>query len=233
MRCATCGNEVAEQNRFCSSCGAALRVSAIATVTTPPPRLLTVDSSDEGRFPAGSVLGERYRIIELLGRGGMGEVYRALDLKLQQTVALKFLPPAMARDTRLLERFRGEVRLARQVSHRNVCRVYDLGELDGEAFLSMEYIDGENLSSLLRRIGRLPEAKAGEFGRKLCAGLSAAHEKGVLHRDLKPSNVRIDGRGQLILMDFGLAALVGSVAGRDIRSCTPGYMAPSRKTAGK
>ena len=127
----------------------------------------------------------------------MGEVYRAADLKLEQQVALKCLPPATARDSRLLERFRGEVRIARQISHRNVCRVYDLGEIDGVSYISMEYVDGEDLASLLRRIGRLPGDKALEFARRLCAGLEAAHEKGVLHRDLKPANIMIDGQGQV------------------------------------
>src|SRR6516162_629289 len=184
---------------------------------------------DEGRFPAGTILGERYRILGLLGKGGMGEVYRAHDLKLEQQVALKFLPPAMARNSRLLERFRGEVRIARQISHRNVCRVYDLGEIDGAPFISMEYVDGEDLGSLLRRIGRLPGDKALEFARRLCAGLAAAHEKGVLHRDLKPANIMIDGRGQVLIMDFGLAAVAEAVKGGDIRSGTPAYMAPEQK----
>jgi serine/threonine-protein kinase len=184
---------------------------------------------DEGRFPAGTILGERYRILGLLGKGGMGEVYRAHDLKLEQQVALKFLPGAMARNSRLLERFRGEVRIARQISHRNVCRVYDLGEIDGAPFISMEYVDGEDLGSLLRRIGRLPGDKALEFARRLCAGLAAAHEKGVLHRDLKPANIMIDGRGQVLIMDFGLAAVADAVAEGDIRSGTPAYMAPEQK----
>ncbi|HEY6342294.1 MAG TPA: serine/threonine-protein kinase [Bryobacteraceae bacterium] len=184
---------------------------------------------DEGRFPAGMLLGERYKILGLLGRGGMGEVYRAHDLKLEQQVALKFLPSSAARDSRLLERFRGEVRIARQVSHRNVCRVYDLAEIDGASFISMEYVDGEDLGSLLRRIGRLPGDKAIEFARKLCAGLAAAHEKGILHRDLKPSNIMIDGRGQILVMDFGLAAAADAVRGGDIRSGTPAYMAPEQK----
>src|SRR6185369_9456584 len=114
--------------------------SAIPTVAMQERRTPSSSgSSDEGRFPAGTILGERYKILGLLGRGGMGEVYRAHDLKLEQQVALKFLPPATARDSRLLERFRGEVRIARQVSHRNVCRVYDLGEIDGAPYISMEY----------------------------------------------------------------------------------------------
>jgi serine/threonine-protein kinase len=164
----------------------------------------------------------------MLGKGGMGEVYRADDLVLDQQVALKFLPEAVAHNERALERFRNEVRIARQVSHPNVCRVYDLGEMEGLYFLSMEYVDGEDLGSLLRRIGRLPTDKALEIARKLCAGLAAAHEKGVLHRDLKPSNVMLDGRGQVLLTDFGLAGLAGEIEGAEVRNGTPAYMAPEQ-----
>jgi serine/threonine-protein kinase len=167
-------------------------------------------------------------VLGLLGRGGMGEVYRATDLRLNQSVALKFLPEATARDPRLLERFHGEVRIARQVSHANVCRVYDLGEFEGSPYISMEYVDGEDLGSLLRRIGRLPGDKAVEIARKLCAGLAAAHAKGVLHRDLKPANVMIDGRGQVLIMDFGLAAIADQVEGAEVRNGTPAYMSPEQ-----
>src|SRR6516164_6957268 len=119
-------------------------------------RAFSSSTAEEGRFVPGTLLAGRYRIIALLGQGGMGEVYRATDLTLGQSVALKFLPPA-AKDNRfLLERFHGEVRIARQISHANVCRVYDIGEVDGMPFISMEYIDGEDLASLLPRIGRLP-----------------------------------------------------------------------------
>jgi serine/threonine-protein kinase len=187
---------------------------------------------DEGRFPAGMVLAERYRIIGLLGHGGMGEVYRANDLKLGQPVALKFLPQTTARDPNLLARFHDEVRIARQVSHPNVCRVYDISEVDGATFLSMEYVDGEDLQSLLRRIGRLPGDKAIEIARKLCAGLAAAHDKAVLHRDLKPANIMIDGRGQVLITDFGLAALAGQLDPAHLRDGTPAYMAPEQ-LAGK
>jgi serine/threonine-protein kinase len=173
------------------------------------------------------VLASRYRIVSLLGRGGMGEVYRASDLLLGQIVALKFLPPAAARDEAALARFRNEVRVARQVSHPNVCRVYDIGEAEGLVFISMEYVDGEDLASLLRRIGRLPEDKALEIVRKLCAGLAAAHDKGVIHRDLKPANIMLDSQGQVRVMDFGLAAF--AVEARDVRSGTPAYMAPEQK----
>jgi len=177
------------------------------------------------------VLGGRYRILGLIGRGGMGEVYRAYDLILNQAVALKFLAPTNLSEDALV-RFRNEVRVARQVSHPNVCRVYDIGFIEGSHFLSMEYLDGEDLSSLIRRIGRLPQDKAIEFARKICAGLAAAHERGVLHRDLKPANIMIDGRGQVRITDFGLAALAQEVGLGDIRSGTPAYMAPEQR-AGK
>ncbi|MEO5922273.1 MAG: protein kinase [Bryobacteraceae bacterium] len=195
--------------------------------TTHPPS----SAPEEGRFPAGTNLAGRYRILGMLGRGGMGEVYKAHDLILNQAVALKFLNPAHVSEAALI-RFRNEVRIARQVSHPNVCRVYDLGMVEGLHFLSMEYIDDEDLASLLRRIGRLPQDKAIEFTRKICAGLGAAHERGVLHRDLKPANIMIDGRGQVRITDFGLAALAAEIPLSDIRSGTPAYMSPEQK-AGK
>ena len=213
---------------MCPACAAPLliEVDDDATLTTSSP---SATSAEEGRFPAGSVLAGRYRILGLIGRGGMGEVYRAYDLILSQAVALKFLGPANLSEDALM-RFRNEVRVARQVSHPNVCRVYDIGFIEGLHFLSMEYLDGEDLSSLIRRIGRLPQDKAIEFTRKICAGLAAAHERGVLHRDLKPANIMIDGRGHVRITDFGLAALAQEVGLGDIRSGTPAYMAPEQRS---
>ncbi len=156
----------------------------------------------------------------------MGEVYRADDLKLGHPVALKFLPLTFERDPLLLERFHAEVRNARQVSHPNVCRVYDVGELQGQQFLTMEFIDGEDLASLLRRIGRLPSDKALEIARQLCAGLAAAHDRGVLHRDLKPANIMIDGRGKARITDFGLA--VTTTESTSEFAGTPAYMSPEQ-----
>ena len=176
-------------------------------------------------FAPGVVLAGRFRIVSLLGRGGMGEVYRAEDLKLGQPVALKFLPDPI--DQARLSRFYGEVRLGRQVAHPNVCRTYDVIEADARHFLVMEYVDGEDLASLLRRIGRLPQDKGLEIARGLCAGLAAAHEKGILHRDLKPANVMIDGRGQPRIMDFGLAVLAAERQPHE-RAGTPAYMAPEQ-----
>jgi predicted Ser/Thr protein kinase len=201
------------------------------TAAIPFPSIPVTSSSEaaeEGRFVPGTLLGGRYRIIALLGRGGMGEVYRATDLTLGQSIALKFLPEEAARDQRLLERFHGEVRLARQVSHPNVCRVYDIGEFGGTPFLSMEYVDGEDLASLLPRIGRLPADKALETARKICAGLAAAHDRGIIHRDLKPANIMINRRGDVVIMDFGLAALASQLSGPEARNGTPAYMAPEQ-----
>jgi serine/threonine protein kinase len=249
-RCQQCGSGVDWTAPFCSQCGSPLRESSAGssiasgadapTVTTvaaadaptdPPPRKPSSSrpasdpSRDEGRFAAGVLIAERYRIISLLGRGGMGEVFRADDLTLGQPVALKFLPESMT-DELMLERFRNEVRITRRISHRNVCRVYDIGETNNQVFLSMEYVDGEDLSSLLRRIGWLPRDKALEIARKICAGLAAAHDKGVLHRDLKPSNIMLDARGEVLIMDFGLAGLAHEI--EDVRSGTPAYMAPEQ-----
>ncbi len=225
-KCATCGSELPGAGRFCPSCG---RPAASAEFETHTIAATTPASSPSpSRFAPGTLLAARYRIVALLGKGGMGEVYRADDLKLEQPVALKFLPDALARNAGAVARFHNEVRIARQVSHPNVCRVYDVGEVDGRLFLSMEYVDGEDLGSLLRRIGRLPSGKALDIARALCAGLAAAHVKGVLHRDLKPGNVMLDGRGHVLLTDFGLAALAGAIEGADVRSGTPAYMAPEQ-----
>jgi len=180
------------------------------------------------RLRPGSMLGERYRIVELAGIGGMGEVYRAEDLKLGQTVALKLLPEPVAQDETQLTRLIEEVRLARQVSHPNVCRVYDIGEADSRHFLSMEWIEGNDLGSMLRERGRLSEDRALFVARQICAGLAAAHDRQIVHRDLKPSNVMIDGRGVARITDFGLAALSSVVRGKKAREGTPHYMSPEQ-----
>ena len=143
----------------------------IGVVTATPPKGGPLISP---RFVPGAIVAGRYRLVALLGRGGMGEVYRADDLILDHPVALKFLPDGVAHDGARLAQFHNELRIARQVSHKNVCRLYDLGEADGRQFLTMEYVDGEDLASLLRRIGRVPEDKAVALARQLCAGVSAA-----------------------------------------------------------
>src|ERR1700729_2346439 len=216
MCCPTCGSDVAGTARFCPSCGRPVdfdeTVSLEAEATTPKrsqsARSRTSSSSDyEARYVPGTTLAGRYRIVSPLGKGGMGEVYRAEDLRLGQTVALKFLPRSLAQTEEALARFTREVRMARQVSHPNVCRVFDIGEADGQTFLTMEFVDGEDMSSLMRRIGRLPADKALEIARQVCAGLAAAPEHGIIHRDLQPANVMLDGRVRARITDFGLAGL--------------------------
>ncbi len=200
----------------------------VASGMTPPSAPSPSRSSlkiDRGRFAPGSMVAARYRIVDLIARGGMGEVYRADDLKLNEPVALKFLPKRLANDKQWLDRFLEEVRVARTVSHPNVCRVYDVGEDLGEHFLTMEYVEGETLSSLQSRIGRLPQRKAEQIAQQLCAGLAAIHDLGILHRDLKPSNILIDDKGQVKVTDFGLAA-PGEIRGFKSAAGTPGYVAP-------
>src|SRR5262245_29160884 len=175
-------------------------------------------------FTPGSIVGGRYRLVALLGRGGMGEVYRADDLTLDQPVALKFLPEGIAVSDARLAQFHNELRVARQVSHKHVCRLYDLGDADGRRFLTMEYVDGEDLGTSLRRFGRRPPGKAVQIARQLCAGVAAAHDKGVIHRDLKPANVMLDGNGDVRITDFGIATAAADV-GAEVAG-TPQYMAP-------
>jgi len=163
----------------------------------------------------------------------MGEVYRADDLELGQSVALKFLPERVAADASWLNRFRNEVRTARQIAHPNVCRIYDIAEQDGHVFLSMEYIDGEDLAGVLRRLGRPSREKSIEIARQICLGLAAAHENNVLHRDLKPANIMIDGRGRVRITDFGLAGFLDELEQTESRAGTPAYMAPEQLTDGK
>ncbi len=239
--CPACRNSVPDGGRFCPACG-----SAVGTPTSLPTvadsgaasfarsyasdarRVATPDPGAQARFVPGALIAGRYRVVGLLGRGGMGEVYRADDLKLGQPVALKLLPDALARNPAALARFHNEVRVARQISHPNVCRVYDIAEAEGLHFISMEYVDGEDLASLLRRIGRLPEDRALVIARQICAGVAAAHDLGMIHRDLKPENVMIDGRGRVRLTDFGLTGFAEEITGRELASGTPAYMAPEQ-----
>ena len=245
MRCPRCDREVPADVASCPSCATSLSDSFSPTRIIDPPKsskdkgpresarkashsYSSFDSIDNARFVPGEIVSERYRIVGLLGRGGMGEVYRADDLKLGQAVALKFLPDHLLNDGAALARFHREVRVARQVSHKNVCRVYDIGEIDGRHFLSMEFIKGEELSSLLRRIGWLPQDKAIQLARQICAGLAAAHDAGVLHRDLKPANIMIDGEGNARVLDFGLAGLAEEFRNDELAAGTPAYMAPEQ-----
>jgi len=228
VNCPACSAEVETAATFCHACGRKLIAPGDPTEldptpgpAAPPAGFNTIQSFEPGHPIAG-----RYRIVSLLGRGGMGEVYRADDLQLGHSVALKFLPARVATDPVALERFKGEIRTARRVTHANVCRLHDLGEDEGRVFLSMEYVDGEDLSHVLKRLGRPTKEKSLEIARQLCLGLAAAHEEGIVHRDLKPSNIMIDGRGKVRIMDFGIAGIEEELAREGKVAGTPSYMAP-------
>jgi predicted Ser/Thr protein kinase len=237
-RCAACAGEIRDAAALrCPYCDAELAEAGTVVSTTetrheqpdlPVRAHIEVARLGAARFPPGHMFASRFRVVSLLGRGAMGEVYRAEDLKLGQPVALKLLSAPADRSGASLVRFASEVRLARAIAHPNVCRVFDIGEADGWHYLSMEYVDGETLASVRERIGRLPLEKALDVARQLCAGIGAAHAHGVLHRDLKPSNIMLDGRGRVRIMDFGLAMRSGDrvleIAG------TPAYMAPEQLT---
>src|SRR5262245_33435137 len=241
-RCPACDHQAPPGSLFCPACASPLEASSHSPTRTEGagnPRALgqaigssarfaSSDPLGPARFLPGTVVAGRYRILSLLGKGGIGEVYRADDLKLGQAVALKFLPREVENNEARLTSLLNEVKLARQISHPNVCRVYDIGEIDGHHFLSMEYVDGEDLANLLRRIGRLPKDKAIQIARQICAGLASAHEQGVIHRDLKPANVTIDGRGKARITDFGLAGFADQLLGAEPRGGTPAYMAPEQ-----
>ena len=215
--CPACCKELPVETRFCPICGERVHAgTGETTATHHPAELLPLPAPATPRFAPGQILAGRYRIVSRLGAGGMGEVFRADDLRLGQSVALKFFPLEWVNDWQRLAHLHEEVRFTRQISHANVCRVYDIGEA-AAAFLSMEYIDGEDLASLLRRIGRLPPDKGLEIARQLCLGLAAAHERGVIHRDLKPANIMVDGRGRSASWTSAWPRAVRAGPGGDIR----------------
>jgi serine/threonine protein kinase/tetratricopeptide (TPR) repeat protein/TolB-like protein len=183
----------------------------------------------------GTILGERYEILARLGEGGMGAVYKARDSELDRLVALKVIRPELAGHPDVLRRFKQELILARQVTHKNVIRIFDLGMADGRKFITMDYIDGRDLKSILTERGKLPPAEAVPIVQQICRGLEAAHVEGVVHRDLKPQNIMLDANGRVWVMDFGLARsmeLVGMTRTGMLMG-TPDYMSPEQARAAK
>ena len=179
----------------------------------------------------GSIRGDRYRIRSRLGRGGMGEVWRAYDLKLRLDVALKSVRSQLTDDPGTLETLRQEVRTAREVVSANVCRVFDLEEIEGEELVSMEYVDGTTLAEILRTRSPLELSEAQEIASQFLAGLEAIHDAGLVHRDIKPENLMITRTGRVVVMDFGIAkGLDGSAA---TIAGTPAYMAPEQAAGGE
>ena len=160
----------------------------------------------------------------------MGRVYKVFDTEVQEKMALKLLHPDIAADERTIERFRNELKLARAISHRNVCRMFDLGREEGTYYITMEYISGEDLKSFIHRIGALPVGKAVSIGKQIAEGLSEAHRLGVVHRDLKPGNIMINREGNARIMDFGIARSLAArgITGAGVMIGTPEYMSPEQ-----
>ena len=246
MQCPRCGAENPNDAASCTACRKDLSdlnlTAARATGGSPAefelvrPTIVGGPSGERsapslrGSIKEGADLGERYHIVQRLGEGGMGEVYLARDRELDRDVALKVIRLDLASHPAILDRFKREIQLSSNVTHKNVLRVYDLGEAGGVKFLTMEYVDGQDLSALLRREGRLPLPRVIDIFRQICEGLQAAHDQGVIHRDLKPQNILIDGRGKVLIADFGLAKSVQyatlTEAGKVIG--TPHYMSPEQ-----
>jgi serine/threonine protein kinase/Tfp pilus assembly protein PilF len=223
MKCPKCHFENPSGTHFCGNCASPLledkRISFTETIQAPIKELT-----------AGTTFARRYQIIEDLGKGGMGRVYKVFDTEVREKMALKLLNPDIAGDERTIERFRNELKLARAISHRNICRMFDLGREEGTYYITMEYVSGEDLKSLIHRIGALPVGKAVSIARQVSEGLSEAHRLGVVHRDLKPQNIMIDREGNARIMDFGIARSLAArgITGAGVMIGTPEYMSPEQ-----
>ena len=224
MQCPKCKTDNPGESVFCAKCGTQISGSEEKPLPTQ-----TIEAPKE-ELTRGSTLANRYEIIEELGKGGMGKVYRVEDTKLKQEVALKLIKPEVAKDKKTIERFRNELKLAREIAHRNVCRMYDLNEEKGIHYITMEYVRGEDLRSLIRRIGQLPIGKSISIANQICEGLSEAHRLGVVHRDLKSNNIMIDKEGNVRIMDFGIARSLEAkgITGPGVMIGTPEYMSPEQ-----
>jgi len=231
LKCPKCRTENPETQRFCGSCGASLSASQPSSSSELGSILITetLEAAPQ-ELTMGSFFTGRYQIIEELGHGGMGRVYRALDKKLNEEVALKLVRPEIAADRSTLERFHNELKLARKISHPHVGRMYELMEEKGSHFITMEYVPGQDLRALIRQTGQLTVGKAITIGKEISEGLAEAHKQGIVHRDLKPSNIIIDRAGGARIMDFGIARsmAVKSRTGAGVMIGTPEYMSPEQ-----
>jgi serine/threonine protein kinase/Tfp pilus assembly protein PilF len=225
VTCPKCRFDNPETQKFCGDCGTPLPPSK----ATPPDVTETIQSAGK-ELTTGSTFAGRYQIIEELGKGGMGKVYRAVDKKLNEEVALKLIKPEIAMDKGTLARFQNELKVARKISHRNIGRMYELMEDQGLHFITMEYVPGEDLRSFLHRSKQLTVGTAVALAKEVCDGLAEAHRLGVIHRDLKPSNIIIDKDGNARIMDFGIARSLRtkSITGEGVIIGTPEYMSPEQ-----
>jgi TolB-like protein/predicted Ser/Thr protein kinase len=230
MKCPQCGSDNTSDSRFCKTCAA-----PVARAETLPPTERPADPTETlgviiTELRTGTTFAGRYEVIEELGKGGMGRVYKVYDQKTREKIALKLLKPEVAADEQAIERFGNELRFARKISHRNVCRMYDLGEEAGTHFITMEYVPGEDLKSIIRMMGPMSAGKTVNVARQIAEGLAEAHRLGVFHRDLKPQNLMIDREGSVRIMDFGIArsVKVKGMTGAGVVVGTPEYMAPEQ-----
>jgi serine/threonine protein kinase len=225
MKCPKCNFENPTDTSFCGNCGTRF----LPSKEIPISRTETLKGSLK-ELTRGSVFAGRYEVIEELGRGGMGKVYRVMDGKIEEEVALKLLRPEIASDMKTITRFKNELKFARKIIHKNVCRMYDLSEEGGAQYITMEYMRGEDLKSLIRRIGQFTAGKAIFIARQVCEGLAEAHKLGVVHRDLKPQNIMIDREGNSHIMDFGIAHSISTegITDSGVIIGTPHYMAPEQ-----
>jgi len=228
MKCSHCQFENPGETRFCGNCGVPLPRGPKPSSAGLSPTVTA--SVSLGELVLGGTFAGRYRICDELGRGGMGYVYKAVDREVNETVALKILRPEISADEKLIDRFRNELKLARRISHKNVCRIYDLGVVDGIYYISMEFIPGDNLKRIVRMMGPLSPIRALRVAGQVCDGMAEAHRLGVIHRDLKTSNIMIDADGDARIMDFGiaLAATTKGLTDRGTLIGTPEYMAPEQ-----
>jgi tetratricopeptide (TPR) repeat protein/predicted Ser/Thr protein kinase len=223
MKCPKCAHENPPDTKFCGNCAAPLTGPATPIFTETMATIVT-------ELRTGTTFAGRYEVIEELGKGGMGRVYKVYDQKTREKIALKLLKPEVAADDQAIERFGNELRFARKISHRNVCRMYDLGEEAGTHFITMEYVPGEDLKSIIRMMGPMGPGKTVLIARQIAEGLAEAHRLGVVHRDLKPQNIMIDRDGNVRIMDFGIArsARVKGMTGAGVVVGTPEYMSPEQ-----
>jgi len=219
MECPKCHFDNPADSKYCKECGTKVSPAVTETIEAPKEELTR-----------GTTLANRYEIIEELGKGGMGRVYRVEDKKLSQEVALKLIKPEIAKDKKTIERFRGELKTARRIRHKNVCGMYDLGEEKGTNYITMEYVRGEDLKRLIRKMGQLSVGQAIPIAKQICEGLAEAHRLGVVHRDLKPQNVMVDEDGNARIMDFGIARSLEAkgITGAGVMIGTPEYMSPEQ-----
>jgi tetratricopeptide (TPR) repeat protein/tRNA A-37 threonylcarbamoyl transferase component Bud32 len=228
VKCPSCRFDNASDSKYCKECGTQL--SSIKDISGSFTETLQVPIQELIR---GTTFAGRYEIIEQLGKGGMGQVYRVEDKKIKAEIALKLIKPEVSAEKQTIERFSNELKMTRMIAHRNVCRMFDLGEEKGTYFITMEYVSGEDLKSFIHRVGQLPVGKAISIAKQICDGLAEAHRLGVVHRDLKPSNIMIDKEGNARIMDFGIARSVSAkgVTGVGVIIGTPEYMSPEQAEA--